>query len=233
MKNILNKLFNEKNIEINQEKIDKFDEFFNFLIKINEKMNLTRIISPEDAAKKHFLDSISAAKFIPENAKVIDVGAGGGFPSIPLKIYRPDIKLMMIDSVGKKVDFLNESVKLLSLNDSNAIHVRAEDFAKEKEVRESFDVCVSRAVANLSTLLEYCLPFVKVSGLFIAYKGENALIELEEAKNAISILGAKLENDFEYSVIEDVKNHLLVFRKIRRMSNQFPRRNNLPRKQPL
>lgn len=233
MKNILNKLFNEKNIEINQEKIDKFDEFFNFLIKINEKMNLTRIISPEDAAKKHFLDSISAAKFIPENAKVIDVGAGGGFPSIPLKIYRPDIKLTMIDSVGKKVDFLNESVKLLSLNDSSAIHARAEDFALETVAREGFDVCISRAVANLSTLLEYCLPFVKVGGLFIAYKGENALIELEEAKNAISTLGAKLENDFKYSVIGDVKNHLLIFRKVGRTPNQFPRRNNLPRKKPL
>lgn len=232
MKKILEKVFNDKKIEINQEKIEKFDVFFDFLTKTNEKMNLTRIISPEDAAKKHFLDSIFCEKYIPKNSRVVDVGAGGGFPSIPLKIYRPDLEITMLDSVGKKVDFLNESVNLLSLKNCNGIHTRVEDFART-DARESFDVCVSRAVASLNTLLEYCVPLVKVGGLIIAFKGENAKIEIAEAKNAIEKLGIKLESDINYSVVDGVVNHLLIFKKERRTPNQFPRRNNLPRKQPL
>lgn len=232
MKKILEKIFNEKKIEINNEKIEKFDEFFNFLTKTNEKMNLTRIISPEDVAKKHFLDSIFCEKYIPKNSTVIDVGAGGGFPSIPLKIYRPDLKITMLDSVGKKVDFLNSSAKLLSLENCIGIHERVEDYART-EAREGFDVCVSRAVASLNTLLEYCAPLVKVGGLIIAFKGENANVEIDEAKNAISKLSVKLEENISYSVSEGITSHLLIFKKEGRTPNQFPRRNNLPRKQPL
>lgn len=233
MKKILEKTFKENNFEINDEKINKFNDFFNYLIKINKKMNLTRIISPEDAAKKHFLDSVYASNYIPQNSKIVDVGAGGGFPSIPLKIYRPDLDITMLDSVGKKVDFLNECVNLLALKNCRAIHARVEDFAREKDYRENFDICVSRAVASLNTLLEYCLPLVKTNGLFIAYKGSNALEELAQAKNALTKLGGTLEQTVEYSVVPDVKNYLLIFRKEGRTPNQFPRRNNLPRKQPL
>ncbi len=233
MKKILEKTFKENNFELNDEKINKFNDFFNYLIKINEKMNLTRIISPEDAAKKHFLDSVYASNYIPQNSKIVDVGAGGGFPSIPLKIYRPDLDITMLDSVGKKVDFLNECVNLLALENCRAIHARVEDFAREKDYRENFDVCVSRAVASLNTLLEYCLPLVKPNGLFIAYKGSNALEELAQAKNALTKLGGTLEQTVEYSVVPDVKNYLLIFRKEGRTPNQFPRRSNLPRKQPL
>lgn len=233
MKEILEKTFKENNFEINGEKIDKFNDFFNLLLKFNENINLTRITSPEDAAKKHFLDSIYSSNYIPQNSKVVDVGAGGGFPSIPLKIYRSDLDLTMLDSVGKKVDFLNECVNQLALKNCRAIHVRVEDFAREKCYRENFDICVSRAVASLNTLLEYCLPLVKLNGLFIAYKGSNALEELAEAKNALTKLGGTLEKTVEYSVVPDIKNYLLIFRKNGRTPNQFPRRNNLPRKQPL
>lgn len=233
MKEILEKTFKENNFEINGEKIDKFNDFFNLLLKFNENINLTRITSPEDAAKKHFLDSVYASNYIPQNSKIVDVGAGGGFPSIPLKIYRPDLDLTMLDSVGKKVDFLNECVNQLAFKNCRAIHARVEDFAREKDHRENFDVCVSRAVASLNTLLEYCLPLVKSNGLFIAFKGSNALEELAEAKNALTKLGGTLEQTVEYSVVPDVKNYLLIFRKNGRTPNQFPRRNNLPRKQPL
>ena len=233
MKEILEKTFKENNFEINGEKIDKFNNFFNLLLKFNENINLTRITSPEDAAKKHFLDSVYASNYIPQNSKIVDVGAGGGFPSIPLKIYRPDLDLTMLDSVGKKVDFLNECVNQLALKNCCAIHTRVEDFAREKDHRENFDVCVSRAVASLNTLLEYCLPLVKPNGLFIAFKGSNALEEFAEAKNALTKLGGTLEQTVEYSVVPDVKNYLLIFRKNGRTPNQFPRRNNLPRKQPL
>lgn len=233
MKEILEKTFKENNFEINGEKIDKFNDFFNLLLKFNENINLTRITSPEDAAKKHFLDSVYASNYIPQNSKIVDVGAGGGFPSIPLKIYRPDLDLTMLDSVGKKVDFLNECVNQLALKNCRAIHARVEDFAREKDHRENFDVCVSRAVASLNTLLEYCLPLVKPNGLFIAFKGSNALEELAEAKKALTKLGGTLEQTVEYSVVPDVKNYLLIFRKNGRTPNQFPRRNNLPRKQPL
>lgn len=233
MKKILEKTFKENNFEINDEKIDKFNDFFNLLLKFNENINLTRITSPEDAAKKHFLDSIYSSGYIPKNSRVVDVGAGGGFPSIPLKIYRSDLDIAMLDSVGKKVDFLNECVNLLSLENCRAIHVRVEDFAREKCYRENFDICVSRAVAPLNTLLEYCLPLVKPGGLFVAYKGSNAFEEIAEAKNALSKLSGTLEKTVEYLVVPDVKNYLLIFRKNGRTSNQFPRRNNLPRKQPL
>lgn len=233
MKEILEKTFKENNFEINGEKIDKFNDFFNLLLKFNENINLTRITSPEDAAKKHFLDSVYASNYIPQNSKIVDVGAGGGFPSIPLKIYRPDLDLTMLDSVGKKVDFLNECVSQLALKNCRAIHARVEDFAREKDHRENFDVCVSRAVASLNTLLEYCLPLVKPNGLFIAFKGSNALEELAEAKNALTKLGGILKQTVEYSVVPNVKNYLLIFRKNGRTPNQFPRRNNLPRKQPL
>lgn len=233
MKKILEKTFKENNFEINDEKINKFNDFFNLLLKFNENINLTRITSPEDAAKKHFLDSVYASNYIPQNSKIVDVGAGGGFPSIPLKIYRPDLDLTMLDSVGKKVDFLNECVNQLAFKNCRAIHARVEDFAREKDHRENFDVCVSRAVASLNTLLEYCLPLVKPNGLFIAFKGSNALEELAEAKNALTKLGGTLEQTVEYSVVPDVKNYLLIFRKNGRTPNQFPRRNNLPRKQPL
>lgn len=233
MKNKLKNIFLENNFELNDENVDKFNVFYNFLAENNEKFNLTRIISEEDVIKKHFLDSVSGAEFIPENAKVIDVGAGGGFPSIPLKIIRPDINLTMIDSVNKKVDFLNETTNKLSLKNAVAIHCRVEDFAHDQKNRESFDVCVARAVANLSTLAEYCIPLVQVGGLFIAYKGALAEEELKQSKNALTTLGAELIKIYNYTIEEGRTNCLLIFKKNRRTPNQFPRRNNKPRKQPL
>lgn len=232
MKKILKNLFEEKNIQINDEKLEKFAIFYDFLIKTNEKTNLTRIISKEDAAQKHFLDSLSSLSFIPQNSKLIDVGSGGGFPAIPLKIYRDDVQVTMVDSVQKKTDFLTQATQLLNLNSCNALHERIEDLAQAPNFREQFDVCTARAVAALNTLLEYCAPFVKIGGKIIAYKGSQAKIELENSANAIQTLGLELEKIFDYE-IGQAKNCLLIFNKVRRTPNIYPRRGNLPRKKPL
>lgn len=233
MKEVLEKILSENKIEISNLESNMLCDFYNFLVEENNKYNLTRIISEEDVARKHFLDSISSKNFIPNTSSVVDVGAGGGFPSIPLKIVRPDLNFTLLDSVNKKVEFLQESIKLLNLKNCKAIHCRVEDFAASPEFREKYDVCVSRAVANLRTLLEYCLPLVKEGGLFIAYKGSGAEEELAESMNALKILGAQLEEIYEYKIDEDRINILLIFRKIRRTPKQYPRRNNLPRKNPL
>ncbi len=233
MKELIKKLFLENSLDINDEKALKFDEFYRFLVQKNEKINLTRIIEREDVAKKHFLDSISAKNFIPQNSKIIDIGAGAGFPSIPLKIMRDDLSFTLIDSVNKKVDFLNSATNMLDLNNIIAIHARAEDLAHENNYREQFDICVARAVAELNILIEYCLPFLKPNGMLIAYKSERAQEEINNAQKALNALNAKIEKIYEYKIEDDRKNCLVIIRKQGRNSNQYPRRGNKPRKEPL
>lgn len=233
MKKIIEKIFKNAKIELNNQKIDDFSLFFDILTAENEKYNLTRIIEKEEVVKKHFLDSVFSEKFINDNAKIIDIGAGAGFPSIPLKILRPDLKFTLVDSVNKKVNFLNLIIKELKLENSQAIHARCEDLAQKVEYRENFDACVARAVAELSTLCEYCLPFVKVGGVFIAYKSENISEELKSAEKAIKILGGKIKEVFVYSLDDERKNSLVIIEKTGRTSNQYPRRGNKPRISPI
>ncbi|MDD4110814.1 MAG: 16S rRNA (guanine(527)-N(7))-methyltransferase RsmG [Clostridia bacterium] len=233
MKIIIEKTFKNSKKTLNNDKINVFSHFFDILMRENNKFNLTRIIEKEEVAKKHFLDSVASQDFIKQDAKVIDIGAGAGFPSIPLKIIRDDLNFTLLDSVNKKVEFLNMVTKELNFKNIVAIHERCEDLAQKTEFREVFDVCVARAVAELNILCEYCLPFVKVGGKFIAYKSENIEEELQRAEKAIKTMGGKLEKVEYYNLDEDRKNCLIIITKIGRTPKQFPRRGNKPRLSPI
>lgn len=230
MKEILKKVLNEHNINFTAKQINDFELFYRLLVETNNKFNLTRITSKEDFVYKHILDSLSALNLIKSNQKVVDVGAGGGFPSIPLKIMRPDLNITMIDCVEKKINFLNEVIFKLQLTNIAAKHIRAEDLAKEK--REAFDVCVTRALAPLNTLLELCVPLIKIGGRIIAYKGSKANDEISAAENASKILGVVLQEKILYNIGKQT-NVLLCYDKKWRTPNQYPRRNNKPRKDPI
>lgn len=207
---------------------EKFALYENLLTAWNEKFNLTAITDSEEIRVKHFADSLAAVKLLKQNAVVLDIGSGAGFPAVPLKIVRPDISVTMIDSVNKKVGFLNEVILRLGLTDTRALHIRAEDM--DKNIK--FDAVVSRAVARLNTLSEYALPFVKIGGLFIAYKSEKTDEEIEEAKNAIAVLGGKIKEVKDVSGGEFIRK-LVVIEKVADTPPKYPRGKNLPRLKPL
>ncbi len=207
--------------------MDKYQIFKDYLLEVNEHTNLTTITDPDEIQVKHFEDSLSVMPYIKEGNKVLDVGAGAGFPGIPLAIEK-DIDLTLIDSVNKKVNYMNEVIEKIGLDNARAIHVRAEDF----DSRETFDVVVSRAVANLSTLSEYCLPFVKPGGIFIALKGPKADIELDEASNAIKVLGGEVEKIDRFMLGDDTRVNIII-RKVHPTKAKYPRGKNLPKKNPL
>lgn len=211
------------------EKSKAYKIYMDYLLEVNSHTNLTAITDPSEIEIKHFKDSLTVLDYIKEGDKVLDIGAGAGFPGIPLRIEK-EIDLTLIDSVNKKVKFMNEVIEKLNLENSRAIHVRAEDFAKDQ--REKYDVVVSRAVANMRTLSEYCLPFLKVGGLFIALKGPKAMEELEDAKNAIEILGGEVIKT-EYIDLSGNDRVNIVVQKIKKTKNKYPRGKNLPKKSPL
>ncbi|WP_262121956.1 16S rRNA (guanine(527)-N(7))-methyltransferase RsmG [Anaerococcus sp. Marseille-Q5996] len=206
-----------------------YEIYSDYLIEVNSHTNLTSITDPEEIKIKHFEDSLSVLPYIKEGNKVLDIGAGAGFPGIPLRIEK-NFDLTLVDSVNKKVNFMNEVIDKLDLSNARAIHTRAEDFAKEN--RESFDVVVSRAVANMSTLSELCLPFLKVGGIFIALKGPKADEELEAAQNAIKILGGKVK-DIERFKIDDNDRVNIIVEKIHPTKKKYPRGKNQAKKNPL
>lgn len=207
-----------------------FDIYYQELVSYNEKVNLTAITEKEDVFIKHFLDSILAVEYLPNNAKIVDVGTGAGFPSLPLKIVKPDVDLTMVDSLNKRITFLNLLTNKLNLKTKN-IHSRAEDFCKNN--REKFDVAVARAVAKLNTLAEYLLPLVKVGGLMIAYKGVDDA-EIEESDYAINVLGGKIK-EIKHFTLPDNKGerNLIVIEKIKPTPKLYPRDKNLPKLKPL
>lgn len=208
-----------------------FELYFKELIEYNAKVNLTAITEKEEVFNKHFLDSILPVEEIPKNSKLIDVGTGAGFPSLPIKIVRDDIDITMLDSLNKRVDFLKYITSKLNIK-AECIHSRAEDFAKQNF--EKYDICVSRAVASLSTLCEYCLPFVKKGGMFLSYKGLKYEEEIGEAKNAIKILGGEIEKIEKYILPNDMGERSIIFiRKVNSTPKKYPRGGNLPKKQPL
>ena len=209
--------------------MDKYKIYSDYLLEVNSHTNLTTITDPEEIELKHFKDSLTVLDYIKENDKVLDIGAGAGFPGIPLRIEK-NIDLTLIDSVNKKVVFMNEVIEKLGLENARAIHTRAEDFAKDH--REEFDVVVSRAVANMATLSELCLPLVKVGGLFIALKGPKAEDELENAKNALGILGGKVIKKDKID-LDGTERVNLVVKKIKPSPKSYPRGKNLPKKNPL
>lgn len=222
-------------IVLTEYQIEQFLRYFEILVEENKVMNLTAITEYDEVIKKHFVDSLSLVKTcdLTKNLKLIDVGTGAGFPGIPLKIVFPNIEITLLDSLNKRVTFLNKVIDELNLENIEALHGRAEDYGK-KILREKYDLCVSRAVANLSTLSEYCLPFVKVGGLFISYKSEKITEEKNIAEQAISILGGTVLNQVEFTLPNsNIFRNLFVIKKIKETPNKFPRKAGLPSKEPL
>ncbi|MCD7855914.1 MAG: 16S rRNA (guanine(527)-N(7))-methyltransferase RsmG [Clostridiales bacterium] len=226
MKEILEKL------NLSEEAIDKFITYKDILLEYNHKMNLTAITEEREIALKHFSDSLtplSLADF--KNKKVIDVGTGAGFPGVPLKIAEPSIKLTLLDSLNKRISFLNAAIDALNLDNTAAVHLRAEEGART-DLRESFDIAVSRAVADLRILAEFCLPYVKQGGCFIVMKGPNPEEEINSAKKAIAVLGGKIEK-IEKITISDFSRTLVLIRKVRATPKSYPRSFAKIKKTPL
>lgn len=232
--------FRENLLQFNLKLTDKMEEqfavYYDLLIEWNEVMNLTSVTEFDKVVEKHFLDSVSLAHYFDlcGNLKCIDVGTGAGFPGIPLKILFPNLDMLLLDSVKKKTDFLDNVIFHLNLENISAVHGRAEDFAGKEDYREKFDLCVSRAVSNLSTLSEYCMPFVKVNGMFISYKAKDIEAEAKEAENAVSILGGRLKEiqKFRLSSSQYERSFVMV-EKIKRTPKKYPRKAGTPTKQPL
>ncbi len=222
-------------IELSQNQLEKFDLYKKLLLEWNEKMNLTAITDDEGIAIKHFADSISVLPLMEnKNASLIDVGTGAGFPGIPLKIANDGFKVTLLDSLNKRITFLEEVKKELGITNLECIHSRAEDGGRNADLREKFDYCVSRAVARLSVLSEYCMPFVAVGGYFISLKGPDAVEELTEAQKAISVLGGKVEKVVEITIPEsDLKHCAVVIKKIKSTPKAYPRKAGTAAKKPL
>ncbi len=217
---------------INKDCFEKFEILKNLLIESNKKFNLTAICDDEGIFLKHFLDSVAGESYFNEGASVVEIGSGGGFPSLPLKIVREDLSFLLVESTGKKCIYLKEAVDKLALVGVKVFCGRAEDAAKEEKYREKFDVAEARAVARLNTLAEYCIPFVKVGGRFIAYKGD-CDEEIEEAKRAIKILGGELENVERYNLPNGEKRTLVIVKKVALTPRNYPRGQGKERKSPL
>lgn len=223
-------------ITLSEKQIEQFIQYYEMLVEWNQVMNLTAITDYDDVMKKHFVDSISLIKAfdVNQSATVIDVGTGAGFPGLALKIAYPNLQVTLLDSLNKRIHFLDAVIEKLGLTGVETVHGRAEDFAKPDKLREKFDLCVSRAVANLSTLSEYCLPFVKQGGLFISYKSEKISEEMAAAKNAIFILGGKVVNQVEFTLPDsDIYRNLFVIKKERVTPKKYPRKAGLPSKEPI
>ncbi len=245
MRNKFNQMikdFNEFGVELSDHQLEQFNTYYDLLIEWNSFMNLTAITDFDEACKLHFVDSISACKyfdFSETDYSLIDIGTGAGFPGIPLKIVFPNLNITLFDSLNKRLKFLDEVIDKLGLNDEGSIttlHGRAEEYATKKEgsLRESFDIVVSRAVANMATLSEYCLPYVKIGGNFIAYKSEKASDELSQAKGAIHLLGGKLSSSYDFVLPgTDIQRTICIVDKVEPTSKKYPRKAGIPSKQPL
>lgn len=227
IKDLLLNFIKDYKITLTENQYEQFQKYFELLVEWNEKMNLTAIADESGVALKHFADSLSLLNFvdIPQNSTLADVGTGAGFPGVVLKIARPDIKLTLIDSLNKRLVFLNEVCSQLGI-DAELIHSRAEDGARDEKLRESFDFVASRAVARMNVLSEYCLPYVKVGGAFCAMKGAQANEEFKESLNAINTLGGKLENKYFFELPENGgERAIAVVRKVRNTPQKYPRQS--------
>ena len=222
------------NITLDYNQIEKFYKYMNILLEWNEKINLTAITEPIDIILKHFIDSLTISKYIAKNAKIIDIGTGAGFPGIPIKIIREDVEIVLLDSLNKRVNFLNDVISKLDLKNIKAIHSRVEELGKNKQYREMFNVATSRAVANMSTLSEYLLPLIKENGIAICMKGSDYKEELDKGENAIKILGGRIEKIEElYLPNSNVKRSLIILKKVKNTPNKYPRKAGIPAKEPL
>ena len=223
-------------VELNDIQVQQFIKYYEILVEWNSFMNLTGITEYDEVVQKHFVDSLVLCKAIDVNQvnSLIDIGTGAGFPGIPLKIAYPHLKVTLLDSLQKRIKFLDEVVLQLGLYDVETIHGRAEDFAKPSMKRESYDVCVSRAVANLTSLSEYCLPYVKVDGYFIPYKSGKIEEELAESKKAVYVLGGKIEDEVKFNLPDsDISRSLIKIKKVSGTPKKYPRKSGLATKEPI
>ncbi len=222
--------------QVTDKQLEQFISFYEILVERNKVMNLTGITEYEEVVKKHFVDSLAIVNVhnLDSVNSMIDVGTGAGFPGIPLKIMFPNIKVTLLDSLNKRIKFLNDVIDELDLKHIETIHGRAEDFAKDKNYRETYNMCVSRAVANLSTLSEYCLPYVKVGGYFIPYKSGEIEEELHNSEKAIKMLGGIIEDTIKFQLPDtDIGRSFVEIKKIKQTQKKYPRKAGLPSKEPL
>lgn len=227
--------FKENNIELTEKQVEQFTKFYQKMIEVNQSMNLTAITEEDEVIEKHFIDSVSCSRIVDMTKirNIIDLGTGAGFPGIPLKILYPEISFTLIDSLNKRIKFLKEVIEELGLEKIQAVHGRAEDLARKPEYRASFDLCVSRAVANLSTLSEYCIPFVRVNGYFVSYKAGKGLEEIKSSENCMKLLGSKIEEVKEFALGEENQRILIKIKKCKGTGKQYPRKAGTPSKNPL
>lgn len=226
----------ELGIQLTDNQINQFETYYELLVEWNKVMNLTGITEYNEVMQKHFVDSLSIVRAVDmgQCKKVLDMGTGAGFPGIPIKIVFPHLEVVLLDSLNKRIKFLNEVIEKLGLSDITAIHGRAEDYAKQKEYREMFDLCVSRAVANLSSLCEYCIPYTMLHGKFISYKSGNIEEELANAKNAVFLLGGKMQKTEKFTLPgSDIERSLVVIEKVKKSPGKYPRKAGLPAKEPI
>ncbi|BDF06552.1 16S rRNA (guanine(527)-N(7))-methyltransferase RsmG [[Clostridium] hylemonae] len=236
MSKILKTKLQELNISINDRQEEQFEQFYDLLIEWNKVMNLTGITEYEEVVEKHFVDSLSLVKAIEIDKihSVIDIGTGAGFPGIPLKIAFPHLNITLLDSLNKRIRFLDTVIDRTGLKDIRTIHGRAEDYAKQKEYREMYDLCVSRAVANLSTLSEYCIPYIRIGGIFISYKSGDVESEKEDSRNAASLLGGRIKDTVKFQLPgTDIGRSFVIIEKERQTAKRYPRKAGLPSKEPL
>ena len=223
-------------IALSEKQMEQFLQYYELLVEKNKVMNLTAITEFDEVVEKHFLDSVSLTKQLDlhQPLKVLDLGTGAGFPGIPLKIVFPELEITLMDSLNKRVLFLQDVISSLQLENIEAVHGRAEEAARNKKYRESFDLCVSRAVANISTLSEYCLPFVKVGGSFISYKSSTIEDELEDGKKGIAILGGKVKDVYKFTLPDsELQRSFVIIEKEKKTPKAYPRKAGTPSKEPL
>ena len=227
------KELNKNQLTVSKDSYEKYFKYMKNVLEWNTKINVTAVRDEENFIIKHYIDSLVISKYVEGNPRVIDIGTGAGFPGVPVKLYNEDMDITLIDSINKKLNVIRESIKDLDLKNIEIIHSRAEDLAVKEGYRESFDVATTRAVSNLSTILEYMMPFIKVGGIAVCMKGPNYQEELDSARNAIKVLGGKLEIIENFNINTEYERNIIIIKKVLKTPNKYPRSGNKPLKEPI